>query len=212
MNVIAFDTASPLPAVAVLTAGGEIYEERLPSDRRAAEELLPALERALAAAGERLQDCRRIAVCAGPGSFTGVRIGLASAWGLGRALRAGVEAVSTLEAMAEAARESAGGRVAAALDAGRGEIIAARFALESPRARALAPPSRLDREEARRLAAEESLFCLPADLVPNAKPLPVSPCRALALAVGRAAREDSPLGPRAIYARPPAAEEKRGAP
>ena len=93
MQILALDTASPVSSVTLL-ARGVVWEEALPGDRRASEELLPAIERCFAAAGSRLPDCDRIAVCSGPGSFTGLRIGLATAWGLGRAAGIPVETVS----------------------------------------------------------------------------------------------------------------------
>lgn len=209
-NVIALDTASPQPAVALL-ASGKLFEERLSAQRRVSEELLPALARCLAAAGIALRDCDRIAVCSGPGSFTGVRIGLATAWGLRRALGIPLETVSTLEAMAEAARAAAGAQVATALDAGRGEVVLVRFALEGPRAEAFGAPIRVGLAEAARLASGWDLFALPPGLLGSSKSLPESPCRGLARAVGKAPRGDAGARPEAIYSRPSAAEEKRGA-
>jgi tRNA threonylcarbamoyl adenosine modification protein YeaZ len=132
MQILAIDTATPTPSVTLLTAGGAVWEEPLSASRglissgglipppqpspresrRASEELLPAIERCFTAAGTHLPDCDRIAVCSGPGSFTGLRIGLAIAWGLGRAAGIPVETVSTLEALAETARyqELSGGQ------------------------------------------------------------------------------------------------------
>ena len=101
MNVLAIDTASPDASVA-LAVGGRIFEEALPSERRASEELLPVLRRVIEAAGIELGGFDRIAVCAGPGSFTGVRVGLATAWGLSRAAGIPLETVSTLEAQMSA--------------------------------------------------------------------------------------------------------------
>lgn len=210
MIVIAFDTASPLPAVAVLR-GGDLFEVRLSTERRASEDLLPALDGCLAASGARLSDVERILVCAGPGSFTGVRIGLATAWGLRRALGVPLETVSTLEAMAEAARSMGADPVATALDAGRGEVVVGRFDLGSPRATALSPPRRVGAAEVHRAAEGAEVFCLPQGLLPGARPLPSSPGAALALAAGRESRPDAPEAPEAIYSRPSAAEEKHGA-
>src|SRR5215472_5811015 len=138
VSVLALDTAGPEPGVA-LVARGDSFEERLPSDRQASERLLPAVDRVLQRAGLELRQCDRIAVCSGPGSFTGLRVGLSTAWGLGRALEIPVEEVSTLEALAEAARAELPGstRVTTALDAGRGEVVAAEFSLEGTRVRAL---------------------------------------------------------------------------
>jgi len=94
MQILALDTASPFPSVTLLVRE-ELREESFSQDRRASEELLPAIERCLAAAGTTLARCDRIAVCSGPGSFTGLRIGLATAWALGRAAGVPVETVSS---------------------------------------------------------------------------------------------------------------------
>jgi tRNA threonylcarbamoyladenosine biosynthesis protein TsaB len=210
MTVIAIDTASPAPSVAVLH-GEELFERKLSTERRASEDLLPALDVCLGEAGVRLSECERIVVCAGPGSFTGVRIGLATAWGLRRALGLALETVPTLEAMAEAARSTGADPVASVLDAGRGEVVVGRFDLGGPRAAALAPPRRVPAAEAARAAEGAALFALPAGLVAGARPLPVSPCAAMARAAARSPREDAPEAPEAIYSRPSAAEEKHGA-
>jgi tRNA threonylcarbamoyladenosine biosynthesis protein TsaB len=212
MQVLALDTASPLPSVTLL-ARGEAWEERLPDDRRSSEELLPAISRCLAAAKIGLSDCHRIAVCAGPGSFTGIRIGLATAWALGRAAQISVETVSTLEALAETARNRAPGRVAAALDAGRGQVVLAVFSLDDGRGRARleGSPARLPLAEARERARNVANVSLPGDLLfSDGEPPDRSLSRALALAVARAPG-DAVAAFEGIYARPSAAEEKRGA-
>jgi tRNA threonylcarbamoyladenosine biosynthesis protein TsaB len=208
--IISLDTASPVPAVAVLRDGA-LFQRRLSLERRASEDLLPALTECLEDAGADLSDCDRIAVCSGPGSFTGIRIGLATAWGLRRALGVALEAVPTLEAMAEAAREIAGGPVATVLNAGRGEVVLGRFELDAGRARPLLPPRRMRVEDAAAAAGTAAIFSLPAGLVPGANALPGTPCAALAFAVAREPRETEQLAPAGIYARPSAAEEKRGA-
>lgn len=225
MQILAIDTASPSPSVTLLTGGG-VWEEtlgvspgRIPSsgpippsqDRRASEELLPAIERSLAAAGTRLAECDRIAVCSGPGSFTGLRIGLATAWGLGRGAGIPVETVPTLEALAETVRTRGAREVAAALDAGRGEVVLAVYDLTDERASLLSGPIRLPLEEARRRAGDSPSVALPPDLLfPGGQPGQVSPSRAVALAVARAPGE-ALARLEGIYSRPSAAEEKHGA-
>lgn len=212
MNVIALDTASPDPAVS-LVSGGAAWDERLPADRQASERLLETVARCLERAGLALEDCQRIAVCAGPGSFTGLRVGLATAWGFARALGMEVETVSTLEAMAEASRSQGVSRVTAALDAGRGEIVLQSFALDEPRARPLSPVRRVSREEAL-VGGPDPLICLPADLLGRAgRPPDIPVSRAAALAAQRAPRRQPPAaeGLEAIYTRASAAEEKHGA-
>ena len=212
MNVLALDTASPEPGVCLL-AGGVLFDEPLPGDRQASEKLLSAIARCLERAAIPLSGCDRIAVCSGPGSFTGLRVGLSTAWGLGRALEISVEAVSTLACLAETARGDESARVTAALDAGRGEVVVETFSLAGPRALSLSGPLRVSREEAALTAG--ALVCLPADLLgPRGSRPATSVSRALALSVAAApgpdaAPSDSTL--QAIYSRPSAAEEKHGA-
>jgi tRNA threonylcarbamoyladenosine biosynthesis protein TsaB len=211
MNVLALDTASPMPAVSLFSEG-VMTSEILSSDRRSSEELLPALGRLLEAAGLQLHDIGRIAVCTGPGSFTGLRVGLATAWGLSRGSGVEAEGVSTLEALAEAARGRDSSHIGAALDAGRGDVIVASFDLTGPRAEPLSPPERVSRAEALQRMRGLPFAALPEDLletpsVPLAAPLSAAVARAVALAP----RPSGPLETTAIYSRPSAAEEKRGA-
>ena len=211
MNVLALDTASPDPAIA-LSIGARTLVEKLPPDRQASVELLPALERCLRRADTRITDFGRITVCAGPGSFTGVRVGLATAWGLAKSLGIPLESVSTLEAIAEAARTLGLSRVCTALDAGRGEVVLESFSLESPRARPLAAPTRLTRDEGIERCRTEEVVCLPADLLlPTGRALAQLIAQALTLAVARAPRAAAlPTRMTAFYSRPSAAEEKHG--
>jgi tRNA threonylcarbamoyladenosine biosynthesis protein TsaB len=211
MNVLAFDTASPRPSVALL-AGGRIFERPLSTDRRASEELLPAVQRVFSSSGLGLSDCERIAVLSGPGSFTGIRVGLATAWGLGRALGVETESVSTLEAIAEAARAPGLERVAALLDAGRDELVLEFFSLTEPRARSLSGPQRVRTTDAAARCSGWEFVALPEDLLGvRSRGLSATPARAVALAVARAPRRNTSGQPSAIYARASAAEEKLGA-
>src|SRR5258706_9143443 len=214
MNVLALDTASPEPGVCLL-AGGVLFEEPLPGDRQASEKLLSAVARCLERAAIPLSDCDRIAVCSGPGSFTGLRVGLSTAWGLGRSREIPVEAVSTLACLAEAARGDGVARVTTALDAGRGEVVVETFSLAGPRAASLSGPLRVPRDTA---ASTEggALICLPPELLgPRGSRPATSVSRALALSVAAAPGPDAALSEpmaRAIYSPPTAAEEKHGAP
>ena len=212
MTVLTLDTASPKPAVALIV-DGRIFEEALPEDRRASEDLLPAVRRALSAAGLALGDCARIGVCAGPGSFTGLRVGLATAWGLGRAAGIPVEAVSTLAAIAEAARVPGRRRVVAALDAGRGDLVAERFDLGGSRARSIAPRQLLRSEDLASFAGDDPVEAMTAAEAPESGAR--TPAAALAEAISRQPGEEAGSDPRlglpAIYSRPSAAEEKHGA-
>jgi tRNA threonylcarbamoyladenosine biosynthesis protein TsaB len=198
MLVLALDTATPVSALALAGPGFE-GETRLPPGRHSSEVILPSLAALLERAGARLADISRIAVVAGPGSFTGIRVGLATAWGLSRSLRAPLETVGSLEALAETARGEGAGVVSAWLPAERGDVYAATFDLSDPRAR-------LEGEEI--LIPQNAAASLPGRIVPP-RDSGDSPALAAARAVRRAPGETAHL-PRARYGRPSAAEEPRG--
>jgi tRNA threonylcarbamoyl adenosine modification protein YeaZ len=129
MRLLVLDTSADLCSVGVAVDGRQPVVRSAVVGRAHAERLVPMIAEAMAASSLAFADLDRIAVTVGPGSFTGVRIGVAAARGL--ALAAGVEAVGigTLAVHAEQARAVAGGvPVVVAIAAGRGEIYAARFA------------------------------------------------------------------------------------
>ena len=128
--VLAFDTATAATVVG-LTVDGELVCEL--ADRpeagqrpRHAERLLALCEEALAEAGIGWGDLGRIGVGVGPGTFTGLRIGVATAQGLAQASGVELVAVSTLEALALPTRMAEPTvHVAAVADARRGEAYIA---------------------------------------------------------------------------------------
>jgi tRNA threonylcarbamoyladenosine biosynthesis protein TsaB len=127
--ILGLDTATPATAVAVLPAHGEPVElrhEPAPGERPGhAAQLLPLAREALATLGASFADVARIGVGVGPGTFTGLRIGVATARALAQSTGAELAAVSTLEALAEAAHDDRA--VLAVLDARRGEAFAAGY-------------------------------------------------------------------------------------
>ena len=100
MRVLAIDTALEACAAAVLDTGRGLTSRSLPMMRGHAEALMPLVATVMSTAGGEFSDLDRIAVTVGPGSFTGLRVGVAAARGL--ALAAGKPAVglSTLAALA----------------------------------------------------------------------------------------------------------------
>ena len=93
-----------------------------------AEHLIGVIDRALDQAGVRLADVERVAVTIGPGSFTGIRVGVAAARGFALSLGVPAVGITTLAVMAEAERERSPGRpVLAAMDAKRNEIYLQAF-------------------------------------------------------------------------------------
>lgn len=120
MRVLAIDTALAACSVAITDDNELLVRVWEPLQRGHAERLLPMLEEARTAAGIMYNDLDLIAVTVGPGTFTGIRVGLAAARGLALATGAPVLGVSTLQALAWGYEKDGG--VVAALDARRGEL------------------------------------------------------------------------------------------
>src|SRR5215207_11035135 len=106
-TILALDTSLEDCAVAI-AAGGRVTLVRETIGRGHAERLFGMVEAALAEAGLRLADIDRFAVTVGPGSFTGIRVGVAAARGFALATGKPAVGISTLAAHAAAARTIAG--------------------------------------------------------------------------------------------------------
>jgi tRNA threonylcarbamoyladenosine biosynthesis protein TsaB len=161
MIVLGLDTATSSTAVALRLADGSVSEAR--DDPAAGEHpghatrLLAMAQELLSDAGVSWREVQRIAVGVGPGTFTGLRVGVATARGLAQSLSAELVGVSSLAALADVALEeqaladSESAAVLAVIDARRGEVFAAAFqrhAQEPPQAllptQALAPQDLAD--------------------------------------------------------------------
>jgi tRNA threonylcarbamoyladenosine biosynthesis protein TsaB len=155
MIVLGFDTSTPATAIGLRLPDGATLQARDDPERGErpghATRLLPLAAGLLAEAGLRFADVDRIGVGVGPGMFTGLRIGVASARGLAQSLDAELLGVCGPQALAVAATSGEtveGQGVLAAIDARRGEAFAAAYAPpEEPVAerasfapRELAPP------------------------------------------------------------------------
>ncbi|MFD0916947.1 tRNA (adenosine(37)-N6)-threonylcarbamoyltransferase complex dimerization subunit type 1 TsaB [Pseudahrensia aquimaris] len=125
MTLLAIDTSGPFCSAALVSLSGErladISEE---IGRGHAERLMPMLEEVLREVGKVWADVERIAVVRGPGSFTGLRVGLAAARGLALACNIPAQGVTAFEALAF----YDGGVGTIALDARRGEVWFQKFA------------------------------------------------------------------------------------
>ncbi len=125
--LLLLDTGSPLVSVAV-ARDGAVVAERSVEQQRSSALLLDLVQEGLAEAGIGVRDLGGIAALRGPGSFTGLRIGLATALGLHQALGVPATALPTLQALAASAAAAEGEIVIAAVDALRGEWSAQAFA------------------------------------------------------------------------------------
>jgi tRNA threonylcarbamoyladenosine biosynthesis protein TsaB len=113
--------------VALLHGGELVAERRAPAHRPGSETLLPAIDALLRRARCELAAIGAFAVCAGPGSFTGLRVGIATVKGLAFGTGVPVAAVGTLAALALRAPRTRD-PIVALLDARRDEVYAAGFA------------------------------------------------------------------------------------
>jgi len=111
---------------------GAVLAEAVHRGARSHADTLPTLvERALTEAGSTIEDLDALAVSIGPGSFTGLRVGLALAKGIAFAGRLPLMPVPTLEALAWVAEATSGETVCAALDARKREVYAAFFRVDA---------------------------------------------------------------------------------
>jgi len=123
--LLALETATGRGSVA-LWSEGALREQTLPESLATAESLLPAIDGLLTSAGCRIGDVRGFALSIGPGSFTGLRIGVATLKGLAFGSDVPVAPVPTLAALARHALPGPG-PVVAMLDARRDEVYAAGY-------------------------------------------------------------------------------------
>lgn len=140
MTWLALDTATDRASVALGSSGGDAVEESLSGARRHAAALVPMIDRLLARRGVGLDALRGIALSDGPGSFTGLRVGVATAKALARARRLEVRVAPSL--MVRAAFPAQWGTtVLAVANALRGELYAAAYRFEPARVVTLLAPS-----------------------------------------------------------------------
>ena len=131
MRILAIDTALPAVSACVLDeeALQPIALETLPMARGHAEAIMPLIQRVVSQAPGGFSSIDRVAVTVGPGSFTGIRIGLAAAQGLALACKCDLVGVSTLSALASPLiLENSDGLIAAAIDARHDHVFIAAFA------------------------------------------------------------------------------------
>jgi len=204
VKVLVIDTCGEVGGVALGEGEAVVASESLPA-RGSSSALLPAVARLLEAKGWGLAELDGVGVVSGPGSFTGVRVGLAAAKGLCEAVGLRLAAVSRLEMLAVAAGLEDG---LAVLDAGRGEFYVRVVAQRGAAREVLCGSDELRRMVAggRVVVAEERLFETLAELQPEmfvldaAKALPLV-LRELSAGVGDAALVDANYvrGEREIY-------------
>jgi len=203
MIVLAIDTCLFACSVAVVD-GERVLARRIePMSRGHQERLAPLVQEAMLEASVGFDQLDRIGVTVGPGSFTGLRVGLAFAKGLAAALGIPAVGIGSLEALAAPER----GDVVAVLDAKRGQVYLQAF---SGGAAVSAPDALPIETAAARLAefAPDILIgtgaALLADVRPGVRVIDTDVTDPVAVARLAAAR--SPVPPRPLYLRAPDAK------
>ena len=129
VKVLAFDCSTQACSVAVRIDGRSVVSRRVPMARGQSEALLPMVIQALAEANLAWADLTLIGVTVGPGTFTGVRIGLAAARGMALAGSVPLAGVTTTEAVANSvpAAERGGRTLVVAIDGKRADLFLQAF-------------------------------------------------------------------------------------
>lgn len=207
MRVLAVDTSLGACSAAVLD-GDAVRARRSESmDRGHQERLAPLVAEVMASADLPFDRLDRVAATVGPGSFTGLRVGLAFAKGLALALDRPLLGIGTLEALAAGGTSAAGEVVAAVIDARRGRVHLQAFRDGAP----LDGPASLEIETARALAAAWAAAgplrlvgpgaALLAEAAPAARVEASAACDPAALARLAAGRDPTAAPPVPLYLR-----------
>lgn len=210
MLILAFDTALQATRVAVWNDGKVLARADELSSRGQAERLMPMIESVMAEAKIDFAALDRIAATCGPGSFTGVRIGIAAARGLALAIGRVAIGVSTTAALAGAVSDDERQEsdvVVAAIDSQRGDLFAQMFERGDG---GLSPVVNVTREKLAAMIGDRKVVvvgdgteAVVAVLSSAVRSRASSLCDPALVASIAATRPAEPAGPVPIYARAP---------
>ncbi|HEY0599226.1 tRNA (adenosine(37)-N6)-threonylcarbamoyltransferase complex dimerization subunit type 1 TsaB, partial [Brevundimonas sp.] len=208
MKVLVIDTALGLCSAGVFAVEGSVARPlglRSEAMAKGHQERLAGMARDAVAEAGGFGALERIGVTVGPGSFTGLRVGLAFAQGLGAALGRPVVGISTLDGLAASAPPAGG--MAALIDARRGQVYARFWRDEAPEGPAEALTIEAARDRAMALGPGPRLIgsgaALIADGVPGAVVVDLAGPSPGALARLTAAADPAESPPRPLYLRAP---------
>jgi len=138
LNILAIESAAISAGAAVLCGDTLLSEQFVNNGHTHSQTLLPLVDAALSAAGKTLGDMDAVAVSAGPGSFTGVRIGMATAKGLALGADLPLIPVPTLLGLAYT-MVAYEGIIVPIMDARRGEVYTATYRARDSRIEEVTP-------------------------------------------------------------------------
>jgi tRNA threonylcarbamoyladenosine biosynthesis protein TsaB len=154
MILLAIDTSTSCMSVALLKECTIACEINLTVKAGHGGMILPVIDEALKRSGTQREDIGLIAVGSGPGSFTGLRIGIATAKGLAMALGCPLTGIPSLDAMARGASPSAT-QIMPVMDAKKGEVFCALYDTDGSR---LGEPVNIRPDEISGLVSQDTLF------------------------------------------------------
>lgn len=139
MLILAVDTNTPAASIALLEDTRLLAEANLDAGLTHSEKLLPAVDFLLRSMGIEIRDLEGMALAVGPGSFTGIRIGMSTVKALAHATGCRIAPVSTLEALACKLNSSSDRLICPLMDAKKGEVYGALYEQRKSKREVLVP-------------------------------------------------------------------------
>jgi tRNA threonylcarbamoyladenosine biosynthesis protein TsaB len=157
--LLAIDTSTRNVGIAIYDGSQVLSETIWASQDYHTVELAPAIAETLSRAGLKFQNLKVLAVATGPGSFTGLRIGLAVAKGIALACHLPIIGIPTLDIVAESQPIAPGVRLAAVLQAGRGRLAVGWYSATNGHWELNPPLEIMDAQKLSRYIHEPTLVC-----------------------------------------------------
>lgn len=158
MNILAVDTSALTATVAVMKNGVLVFENNITNALTHSETLMPMIDYALSSVKLSVKDIDLFAVSCGPGSFTGIRIGVSAIKALAYATNKPVYGINTLEALAFNLSVTENVRVCPIMDARRSQVYNAVYKFTGGKAEIVEAPRALSVEELCEEITEKTIF------------------------------------------------------
>jgi tRNA threonylcarbamoyl adenosine modification protein YeaZ len=157
MKILGIDTTTKFLSLC-LYEDGKIYEYNLDLGRKHSTLLIVTIKRVLAALGWQIEEIDYFACGLGPGSFTGIRVGLATIKGLAFSLNKPIIGISTLDLLAKNVKAASGAEIIPAIDAKRNLIYCSVYRLKAQKLKRITPYLLLSEKELLRKIRPQSVL------------------------------------------------------